>query len=123
MKRYLVEFAMGADLHGSNNTKAGKKAIQNAISNCCLCGIEEILSIDNPSEQLHIHVKLGCPNPESVNKEAVLSVIPFGSRDIELVTGGMTVPGLYVKKFGEGSDITLAIAALTVYIREGDDQK
>ena len=43
MKRFLVEFAMGTDLHGQNVTKAACKAVRNAISNCCLCGISDCL--------------------------------------------------------------------------------
>ena len=118
MKRYLVEFAMGADLHGGDMTKAAEKAVKNAISNCCMCGIEEILGITNPADRLHVHIKIGCPRPEKINRNAVLSLIPFGSRDIEITTGGMCLPGLHVDALGEGSDITLVIAGLTVYIKE-----
>ena len=45
MKRFLVEFAMGTVLHGQNVTKAACKAVRNAISNCCLCGITDCLGI------------------------------------------------------------------------------
>ena len=47
MKRFLVEFAMGTDLHGQNVTKAACKAVRNAISNCCLCGISDCLGIED----------------------------------------------------------------------------
>ena len=45
MKRFLVEFAMGTDLHGQNVTKAACKAVRNAISNCFLCGISDCLGV------------------------------------------------------------------------------
>ena len=54
MKRFLVEFAMGTDLHGQNVTKAACKAVRNAISNCCLCGISDCLGIEDLARKLSL---------------------------------------------------------------------
>ena len=77
MKRFLVEFAMGTDLHGQDVTKAACKAVRNAISNCCLCGISDCLGIEDLGEHMHIHVKLGSTNPEGIDVEKVKAELPI----------------------------------------------
>ena len=42
-KRFIVEFGSGADLHGADMTKAAARAIKDAVSHACLCGLVEIL--------------------------------------------------------------------------------
>ena len=79
MKRFLVEFAMGTDLHGQDVTKAACKAVRNAISNCCLCGISDCLGIDDLENHMHIHVKLGSTNPEGIDVEKVKAELPLGT--------------------------------------------
>ena len=118
MKRFLVEFAMGTDLHGQNVTKAACKAVRNAISNCCLCGITDCLGVENLYNRMHIHVKLGSTNPEGIDVEQVKAELPLGTVDVECVQGGMQCEGLHVDEFGEGDKITMVIAALTVYIKD-----
>jgi len=117
MKRFLVEFAMGTDLHGQDVTKAACKAIRNAISNCCLCGISDCLGVEDLDNHMHIHVKLGSPNPDGIDVEKVKAELPLGTVDVECVQGGMQCEGLHVDEFGEGDRITMVIAALTVYIK------
>lgn len=114
LKRYIVEFGMGADLHGGDITKAAVKAVKDATSRSCLCGLEDILNID--PLKMHVHVKIGCTNPEELDKEAVLKAIPVGKGEIEVVQGGLGVKGLEVPTFGDGNTIQIAVAALTVYV-------
>ena len=109
MKRCLVEFAMGTDLHGQDVTKAACKAVRNGISDC--------LGIEDLGEHMHIHVKLGSTNPEGIDVEKVKAELPIGTVDVECVPGGMQCEGLHVDKFGEGDKITMVIAALTVYVK------
>ena len=47
MRRYLIEFGMGMDFHGQDVSKAAVKAAKNAISNSCLCGLQEVLGIED----------------------------------------------------------------------------
>ena len=57
------------------------------------------------------------PEPDLVDKEAVLAAIPIGEKSIEVVMGGLRTPGLEVACFSPGcSDIVLACAALTVSV-------
>lgn len=114
-KRYIVELGMGADLHGGNVTKAAQRAIKDAISRSCLCGLFDIIGIDNP-DRMHVEVKIGCPHPASLHWEELRQSVPFGSVSVEVVEGGLSVRGLALPDLGEGDTIVMAAAALTVYV-------
>ncbi|WP_371371786.1 Lin0512 family protein [Sporomusa aerivorans] len=114
-KRYIVEFGMGADLHGGDVTKAAQRAVKDAMSRSCLCGLFDIVGIRDPNQMI-VEVRIGCPQPEQVQLDAVKGMVPFGSVTVEAVAGGLTVKGLYLPALGEGDNIMVAVAALTVYI-------
>lgn len=116
-KRYIVQLGMGVDLHGQDSTQAARRAVRNAISNNCLCGLAEIINIKNPNEGMYVDVLIACPNPDGVDGEQVLSELPFGKKTIEVVEGGMRAPGLYVPQLGDDSeDALVAIASVTVSV-------
>ena len=114
-KRFIVEFGAGADLHGGDVTKAAQRAVKDAISRSCLCGLFEICGIDDPNA-MHVEVKVGCPRPEAVNGAEVLKMIPFGSTCLDVVQGGLAVDDFNLPALGEGDSIVIAVAALTVFI-------
>ncbi len=114
-KRYVVEIGSGADLHGGDVTKAAQRAVKDAISRSCLCGLFDILGIDSP-QQMHVAIKLGVPHPEQIRKAEVLEMIPFGTTELEIVSGGLAVRGLNLPELGAGDTIVIAVAALTVYV-------
>jgi uncharacterized protein (TIGR02058 family) len=115
LQRFIVEIGTGADLHGGDVTKAAQKAIKDAVSHSCLCGLFDIVGITDPN-QMHIQVKIACPYPEELDHEEVLKAVPFGSCELEAVAGGLSVRGLDVPSLGEGDTIVVALAALTVYV-------
>jgi uncharacterized protein (TIGR02058 family) len=115
-KRFIVELGTGADLHGENVTKAACRAVRDAISRSCLCGIVEILG-RNRFEGVHVLVQVACPHPEKVDTEAVAAELPVGTRTVEVTPGGMQVQGICVEAFGPGcSAIVVANAAVTVFV-------
>jgi len=114
-KRYVVELGYGADLHGANATTAAKRAVKDAISRSCLCGLFDIVGIEDPNA-MHVKVKIGCPRPEEVNGKEVLEVLPFGSSELEVVEGGLLTQGLEVPALGSGDNILVAVASLTVCV-------
>ena len=114
-KRYIVELGMGADLHGGNVTKAAQRAVKDAISKSCLCGLFDIVGIDDPN-QMYVEIKIGCPNPDALNREELRQAVPFGSVSVEVVAGGLSVRGLSLPALGEGDTIVMAAAAITVYV-------
>lgn len=115
-KRYLVEFGTGVDLHGMDVTKASTKAVKDAVSHCCMCGLSEVLNLDNIAEALKIKVEVGVPFPEKVDKQAVANMIPFGEAEVEIMAGGMKARGMAVPSMGEGDTLVIANAVLTVYV-------
>ncbi|MCM0760828.1 MULTISPECIES: Lin0512 family protein [Sporomusa] len=114
-KRYIVELGFGADLHGGNVTKAAQRAVKDAISRCCLCGLFDILGIRDPN-QMQVQIRLGSPYPEQLNLAEVESVVPFGSVTVVAVAGGLDVQGLHLAALGEGDTIVAVAAAVTVYV-------
>ena len=120
-KRYIDQVACGVDQHGHNNdcTKAAMKAIKNAISNNCLCGLTDICGLKEPKDLLRmkVHVKIGAPFPEKINTKKVLTAIPFGVKSIDVVKGGLVAQGIMIKELGDTSDnMIICNAAVTVSV-------
>lgn len=117
-KRYLVEFGMGADLHGGDVTKAAGRAIKDAVSHCCMCGIAEIFENDNKSTGVTLDVKIAAPTPEKLDAKAIAQALPGGvaNAKVDITRGGMSVTGLHVNELGAGNQILIVNAAITVYI-------
>jgi len=121
-KRLIVELGAGADQHGHNNdcTNAAIKAIKNAISNNCLCGLSEICNLREPKDltRMMVHVKIGAPYPDTIDEKKVLKAIPFGEKSIEVVKGGLLTEGIMIKELGDTSDqIIICNAAVTVSVK------
>ena len=45
MKRLIIEFGQGVDMHGGDQNNAVLKATKDAIHHCCMAGISEIFDI------------------------------------------------------------------------------
>jgi uncharacterized protein (TIGR02058 family) len=115
-KRYVVEIGMGVDQHGHKGdpTGAAIKAVRNAISDVCLCGISEILNFSGPREMV-VDVLIGTPFPQNVDEGKVLEAIPFGRKRVRAVEGGLIARGVQLTSLGDDSaDILIANAAVTV---------
>lgn len=115
-KRFAIELGYAADLHGADMTKAAVRAVKDAISRTCLCGLVEICGRGD-FQGVHVHADLAVPDPAQVDEAAVLAAIPIGTKSITTVAGGLRAPGLEVPCFGPGvSDIVVACACLTVFV-------
>jgi uncharacterized protein (TIGR02058 family) len=122
-KRFINQIGCGIDQHGhdDNCTNAAMKAIQNAISNNCLCGLVEVCGLTEPKELLSmkVYVKIGAPYPEKIDEKKVLNAIPFGEKSIEVVKGGLVTKGIQISELGDTSDkILVCNAAVTVSVIE-----
>ena len=78
MNRYIIEFGIGMDFHGQNVSKAAAKAAKNAISSSCLCGLSEVLGMEELS-QVKVKVTIAVPRPEEVDHQQVADCFPIGS--------------------------------------------
>jgi uncharacterized protein (TIGR02058 family) len=118
MKRFIIEFGTGVDLHGGNCTKAAQKAIKDAISHCCLCGLSEVLNFDAKKDTMRLKVEIASPFPEKTDLETLRASLPGGGKnaDVTVVKGGHVFQGLHVKEMGEGDQIVMVNAAITVYV-------
>lgn len=118
--RFIVELGTGVDLHGQDATKAARRAVKDAISRSCLCGLVEIMELHDLND-MRVDVLVAVPMPEQVQPDEVLSVIPFGRKEMRVVEGGLRAPGLYQPELGdESSDVIVANAAVTVWVDLGE---
>ena len=116
-KRYLVEFGTGADLHGMDVMEAAQRAIRDAVSHCCMCGLVETLGVTDLKKQMRISMKIAAPDPAGVDPEPLKKLLIADDVDVEVVQGGMTLGGLHVDEFGKGDQILVVNVGLTVYVK------
>jgi uncharacterized protein (TIGR02058 family) len=115
-KRFAIELGYAADMHGEDMTKAAVRAVRDAMSRTCLCGLVEIWGREN-FQGVYVHAQVAVPAPERVDTEAVRAVIPIGEASVSVTAGGMTAAGIEVPCFAPGvSNIVVACAALTISV-------
>ncbi len=106
LKRCLLEMGMGVDLHGRDYTQAAQRAVTNALWHNSLYFVR---SFGAGPESMRVDVTIAVPEPDAVDGEAVLSVLPYGQKRINVVKGGLEIPN------EDGSDATImANAAVLV---------
>jgi uncharacterized protein (TIGR02058 family) len=115
-KRFIVELGTGVDLHGEDVTEACCRAVRDAISRSCLCGLLEILEMPN-LDGVEVEILLACPKPEAVDLEKVKEQVPIGRKTATAVTGGLQTRGICVPRFGPACDqIMMANCSVTVWV-------
>ncbi|WP_321415768.1 Lin0512 family protein [uncultured Desulfobacter sp.] len=115
-KRFVVELGTGVDLHGNDVTKAACRAVKDAVSRSCLCGIIEVLDLEQ-FQGVHVDVLVACPEPDLVDEKAVKAQLPVGTKSVTTTLGGMCAKGICVDTFAKGCDtIIVANAAVTVWV-------
>ena len=115
-KRFIVEIGTGIDIHGENVTKAACRAVKDAVSRSCLCGLLEILELKN-LEDVQVDIQVASPSPDQVDLEQVMAEVPIGRKSARAVEGGMTTQGLCVPRFAPDCDqIIVANAAVSVFV-------
>ena len=116
LKRFIVEIGSGIDLHGENATKAACRAVRDAVSRSCLCGLLEIVKLQQ-LDDVRVEILVASPKPQEVDLEQVMAEVPIGRKTARAVEGGMTAQGLCVAQFAPQCDqILVANAAITVYV-------
>jgi uncharacterized protein (TIGR02058 family) len=118
--RFIVEIGTGIDLHGEDVTKAACRAVKDAVSSSCLCGLVEILGIQNlQSNELEVEILVAVPRPQEVDLNRVMAEVPTGRKTAHAIEGGMMTKGICVAQFvPDSSQIVVAIAAVTVSINK-----
>jgi uncharacterized protein (TIGR02058 family) len=78
---FFIEMGTGIDLHGRDVTKAAARAVKDAISCSCLCGLVEVVGLTDLNA-MRVDILVGVPHPEQVEEETVMAVVPFGVRPL-----------------------------------------
>ena len=116
-KRYLVEIGTGADLHGMDVMEAASRAVRDAVSHCCMCGLVETLGVQDLRTEIRVEMKIGAPDPAGVDPEPLKKLLITDNVDVEVVQGGMLLNGIHRDEFGKGDQIMIVVAGLTVYVK------
>jgi len=100
---------MGTDLHGQDYTKAATRALRDALWHNSLSVVK---ALGYPIEAMEVDIQIGVAQPDSVDKQAVADVLPYGSATkVDVVKGGLDIPK------DDGSDIAvIANAVAIVYL-------
>lgn len=110
---------MGADFHGQDVNRAAEKAVLDAVSKSCLCGLTEILNIKDFDEKVIVNVILSVTKPEEIDEERIKKCLPIGRKKVVAVQGGLNIEGLYIEEFGDkNSSIEAALVCVEVGIEE-----
>ena len=106
-KRVVTEIGMGTDIRGGggDNTKAAVRALKDALWHNSL-SVAAALGLDTDSMQ--VDVTIGAPKPDTVDKGAVLAVLPHGTGTVTVVEGGLEIPN------DAGTDVTIMASAAAI---------
>ncbi len=118
-RKYLLEVGTGVDLHGLDETKAAQRAVKDAISHSSMIGLGGLFKFESFSDMedaLMVDVTVATPNPEKVDGDAVLSILPEGKRRINIVKGGLEFPSENTAEDAKTHGIVVANACIIVLI-------
>ena len=102
----ILELGTGIDLHGQNYTEAARRAVWNAVHQSSLM----FLGLFGPdtSKNMIVEVTIAIPQPDKVDEQVVLGVLPHGKGVLKVVQGGMEIEG----REGSGDKTIVANAAV-----------
>ena len=85
-KRMALEIGMGTDIRGGDATKAAERALRDALWRNALTIAR---ALGKKPEDMLVDVRIGVPRPETVDRDKVLAVLPYGTPTLEVVEGGL----------------------------------
>lgn len=114
----FVECGTGMDTHGQDATKAAMRAVKQAIGFNSIPGVRTV--VPGGPTKMRVHVRLGVPEKymDGLDEAAVLAVLPYGVKTIEVVPGGLiTRNGIPLEEVGDKDgceDMIMVCAAIEV---------
>ena len=88
LKRVMVEIGMGTDIRGADYTKAAVRALKDALWHNSLT---VAAALGQSADAMRVDVTIGVPQPDKVDKQTVLAVLPHGSGTVTVVEGGLEI--------------------------------
>ena len=105
LKRVALEIGMGTDIRGGDYTKAAVRALRDALWHNSLT---VATAVGKSSDDMQVEVLIGVPEPELVDKNEVLAVLPHGTGTVKVVEGGLEI----ANDAGTGSMVVANCAAI-----------
>ena len=99
LKRMVLEMGMGTDLRGQDDTKAAIRAVRDALWHNSLT-IAPALGLSGDDMKIDVHIGTG--RPDTLDRDAIAAVFPYGEVAVHATHGGMDI---------EKEDGTLTILA------------
>lgn len=115
IKRCLLEFGSGVDLSGRDSTLAARRAVADALRHS-LPTFPEVFGHD--PRLMYVEVNVAVPHYETVRPGEVLLELPYGLKSINVMEGGMELPG----EGGSGDAAIVANAAIVVSLLVPDEE-
>jgi uncharacterized protein (TIGR02058 family) len=108
LTRCLIEIGCGVDLHGSDSTKAARRAVADAFArnNVSFNTLAKMFHADVAT--LQVEATIGVPDPDSIDYDAVMEDLPRGKAILRVEQGGLRVPD------DLGPDATVVASAVLV---------
>lgn len=80
---------MGVDVHGGDYTKAGRRAVFDALRHSSLNFFQ---AAGKTKEQMQIEVRVAVQKPDEVDVDAIAAEVPYGAVTVTPMAGGLDVP-------------------------------
>jgi uncharacterized protein (TIGR02058 family) len=87
-QRVIIEMGMGNDLHGMDYQKAARRAIEDAFRHSTL---PIFASIDLPTDEMRVQVTVGVQEPDQLDTDALVAMLPRGVATVTATKGGHNV--------------------------------
>jgi len=104
-KRMVLQIGMGTDIRGVDYTKAAVRALRDALWHNSL---SVAVALGQDVDSMRVEVTIGVPQPDKVDKQAVLDVLPHGTGTVTVVQGGLEIPN----DAGTGATVLAQAAAV-----------
>ncbi len=105
-QRLIIEMAQGVDLHGRDDTKAARRAVEQALQGASL-PIFGTLGLERDSMRVVVHVAV--PRPDAVDVDEIAGLMPYGTVEVVVELGGLDV--------AVQDDVhVMAVAAIEVFL-------
>ena len=88
LRRMVMQIGMGTDIRGADYTKAAVRALRDALWHNSLSVAD---AAGFPVDAMQVEVTIGVPQPDRVDQEAVLAVLPHGTGTVRVVEGGLEI--------------------------------